>query len=127
MSPQSAIPPGATFPTIDPATIVSLLSGAINSIGQPLTMSRGGVNTTYHCVIDHANAEIVATYFDANTAAGLTHPVAIVFLDGSCSGTNNPPQNLDSFSYAGRTYSCAMNAAPFNFGGDVILYAVCAD
>lgn len=122
-----AIPIGATFPSIDPASIVALVSSAIEAIGTNLTFSRGGVDTTYKVILDHANAAIIATYFDDNTAASLTHPVAVIIMDGTCTGTNNPPANLDSFVFAGRTFSCAMNAAPLYVGGDIVLYTVCAD
>jgi hypothetical protein len=112
---------------MDAAQIAALLTAQIAQYGSPITISRGGVDTTYTVMTDHANNEVIETYFDANDAAGLTHPVMVIYLDATCSGTNNPPKNLDSFTYNGRNYSVALNAAPFSMSGEVILYVTLAD
>lgn len=112
---------------MDPTQIAALITQQMALYGTPITMSRGGVHTTYTAMTDHANSEVIATYFDDNDAAGLTFPVMVMYLDATCSGTNNPPQNLDSFTYAGRDYSVALNAQPFYMAGGVILYVALCD
>lgn len=109
-----------------PSEVASLIASQIAVYGNPITMSRGGTHTTYTVMTDHANAQVISTYFDDNTAAGLVHPVMVIYLDATCSGTNNPPQNLDSFTFGARNYSCQMIAAPFLMAGVPVLYVVLA-
>ena len=111
---------------MNPAALAALLTELLGQNGRPVTFSRGGVRTTITCISDHANPTTINTYFDQNNAVGFTYPVQALYFDATCSGTNNPPQNLDSYSLDNRNYSVQI-CAPFYLGSEIVMYIALAD
>ncbi len=119
-----------------PASLIqSQLSLLLASYGEPLVFDRngtGGTFTTYtgFCVNAPRGGSLLVdtqeAYFDDNELAGLTQPVLAVFLDGTCSGTNNPPQILDTFTRDTRPYT-VRKVGLHRVGSTVIAYIAFAD
>jgi hypothetical protein len=118
-----------------PASVIqSRLAGFLASYGEPLTFLRGGTGGTQTdyvglCTPAPRGGSLLQdtqeAYFDDNTLAGLVQPVLSVYLDGTCSGTDRPPQVLDTFTRDGVTYAVQKVAAR-RVGAVVVCYLVLA-
>jgi hypothetical protein len=83
-----------------------MILSQMEQYGEQVTLSRGGTNTTYWVFSDHpSNYFLQTNFFDSNELAGLAQPLTSLYLDGTCSGTNNPPQLLDTFVRDGFTWT----------------------
>jgi hypothetical protein len=120
---------------IEISTIQSQVAAFLADYGEPLTVARGGSGgtaTAYvgYCVNAARGGSLLQdsqeAYFDDNELAGLIQPVLSVYLDGTCSGTNNPPQILDTFSRDGRPYT-VRKVGLHRIGSTVVAYVVFAD
>ncbi len=98
-----------------PASLIqSQLSLLLAGYGEPLVFDRNGAGGTFtaytgFCVSAPRGGSLLVdtqeAYFDDNELSGLVQPVLSVYLDGTCSGTNDPPQILDTFQRDGRSYT----------------------
>ena len=104
--------------SLSPAAVQAQLTALVSTYGETITLDRGGDNRTVKIFLEPANANVIATYFDDNTAVGLIRPVVQVFFDATMSGTNpgggtgpqpgnsaGPPQVLDTFTRDGTAYA----------------------
>ena len=110
------------------AQVAALLAG----YGEALSFTRSGAATAYVglCLPAPRGGSLLQdsqeAYFDDNELAGLVQPVLTVYLDGTCSGTNNPPQALDTFTRDARNYT-VRRVGLHRVGAAVVAYLVFAD
>ena len=93
-----------------------------------MTLNRGGDTRGVRALLEPANAAVIATYFDDNTAVGLMQPCLQVFFDATVSGTvgsAGPPALLDTFTRDGRSFT-VQKVQMHRLGDAVILIAALA-
>ena len=91
--------------SLSPAVVAAQLTALVAAYGEPVTLDRGGTTWAVQMFLEPANAQVISTYFDDNAAVGLIRPCVQVFFDATVSGSNNPPQILDTFTRDGRSFT----------------------
>ena len=104
---------------MNPTSLQAQMAALVAQHGESVTLNRGGVTRSVKALFEPANAAVVATYFDDNTAVGLVRPCVQVFFDATVSGTDDPPQVLDTFTRDGRAFT--VQKVQFHRLGDTVL------